>query len=222
MRSNRRLLIFGTGGHARAVVSALESNDADFDLIFVSEDKSAPIDPYLANKAYDIVLQKDLKKAETRFKFAQVHIAIGENHVRKQCSIFALEMDLEPLTIIARSAVVDVSAKVGLGAFIAPLSFVGPNAAVGDFSILNSNSTVEHDSVVGRFAHVAPGACVLGGARIGEGGFAGANSVSMERSSLGAWSTLGALSFLNHSHFAEGDVLVGSPARAIRKPEENS
>ncbi|HYO44872.1 MAG TPA: hypothetical protein VES19_16865 [Candidatus Limnocylindrales bacterium] len=94
-------------------------------------------------------------------------------------------------TVVHPAAWVSPSATLGPGAVVLAHAVVNTGAVIGAHAIVNSGAIVEHDVVVGDHAHIAPGAAIGGGARIGEDAFIGLNATVRDHVSVGAGATVG-------------------------------
>ena len=211
------LYLFGSGPQATVALSELESAHGSISLTIVSNDLENLSSALRSKENLNVMTQQEFENSKVPKSESYFHVAIGSNLIRYKVAKNAKEKGLMPLSVISNSAVISPLAVLGSGVFVGPNSHVGPGASLGDFSILNTHANVEHDSKVGNFSHLAPGSCICGNSELGEGAFIGANAVVREGCSLGPWSTLGALSFLNFKHEDEGITLLGAPARAIGK-----
>lgn len=80
-------------------------------------------------------------------------------------------------SVVAPSAVVSPSARLGEGTTVQAGAVVSTDAVLGDHSHVNLAASLSHDVRIGRFSVVAPGARLLGGATLGDGVFVGAGAV---------------------------------------------
>lgn len=108
--------------------------------------------------------------------------------------------------------------------------YIGPGAVVrGDWGqiIIEDGCNIQENCVVHMFpgvsirleegAHVGHGA-IIHGANLGRNVLVGMNAVVMDRSSIGAGSIVGALSFVKaDSEIPERSVVVGNPAQVVKK-----
>jgi UDP-perosamine 4-acetyltransferase len=88
--------------------------------------------------------------------------------------------------VVAASAVIARSARLGDGAQALTRAVVHPGASVGAGTVVNTAAVVEHDCVLGAHIFVGPGAILCGNVKIGDGTFIGAGAVILPGINLGA------------------------------------
>ena len=145
----KRLLVFGTGAHARKV--AYYARLCGFAVAgFVDERVSAvtPIMgvPVLRSPGISAGVDGDV-----------IFVAIGDPVVRRRIMDWLAEGNWPQPAIIHPSAVVAPDAKIGDGALIAAGCIVETLAVVGRGSILDIGVLLDHDCVVSDFEHAHPG-----------------------------------------------------------------
>mmetsp|Transcript_27152 Transcript_27152/g.54638 ORF Transcript_27152/g.54638 Transcript_27152/m.54638 type:complete len:201 (-) Transcript_27152:224-826(-) len=146
-------------------------------------------------------------------------IGIGNNDVRKAMDQRFPQIDW--VTIVHPSAIVDPSVELGPGTVIFAGAVVQPQVKIGRHVIINTKASVDHDSFVGDYATVSPGATICGDVRIGEGSYAHAGSTVHPHRSMASRCTLGLGAALVHSMHVEGETWVGVPAKRLRSRPTN-
>ena len=81
--------------------------------------------------------------------------------------------------------------------------------------IVNSGAIVEHDCRLESGVHVSPGAVLCGGVFVGERSWVGAGATVIHGITIGKDSIVGAGSTVIR-HVADGETVVGSPAKAAK------
>jgi sugar O-acyltransferase (sialic acid O-acetyltransferase NeuD family) len=117
------------------------------------------------------------------------------------------------LTLIAPTAFVSPTARVGQGSIVQRGVLVGRNARLGTAVKLNCGAQLHHDAEVGDFTTVAPGARILGTVRIGSRTYIGAEAVILPRIKIGDECVIGAGAVVSRD-VRDGSVVKGVPARA--------
>jgi sugar O-acyltransferase (sialic acid O-acetyltransferase NeuD family) len=118
------------------------------------------------------------------------------------------------MTIIAPTAFVSPSARVGHGSIVQRNVLVGRNARLGIAVKLNCGAQIHHDCMVGDFTTIAPGTRVLGNVRIGLRSYIGAEAVILPRITIGDDSVIGAGAVVSRD-VGDGVLVKGIPARAV-------
>lgn len=65
----------------------------------------------------------------------------------------------KPETLIAKSAVIDPSAKLGKGCVVEAGAYIGPNVQIGDDCRIGANAVITH-AIIGDRANIYPGVCI--------------------------------------------------------------
>jgi sugar O-acyltransferase (sialic acid O-acetyltransferase NeuD family) len=137
-------------------------------------------------------------------------LAIDPPHLRER---LVTHYGLDHLiTIIAPSAFVSPTARLGHGSIVQRGVLVGRNARLGTAVKLNCGAQIHHDATIGDFTTVAPGARILGSVCIGSRSYIGAEAVILPRVKVGKGSVIGAGAVVSRD-VDDGVVVKGVPAR---------
>lgn len=109
--------------------------------------------------------------------------------------------------------------KIGNGVLMAPLSQLSPDTTLEDNCIMLPNSFLGHDSTLRRFAHVASNATIGANVIVGKACHVGTNCTIREKVTIGDFSLIGSGSVVLKD-VEEGSIVVGNPAKLLRKKEE--
>jgi len=107
---------------------------------------------------------------------------------------------------------------IGNGVLMAPLSQISPDTTIEDNCILLPNSFLGHDSTMRRFAHITSNSVIGGNVTIGRGAHIGTNATIREDVTIGDYALVGSGSMVL-SDVPENSIVVGNPARILRKKE---
>ena len=170
----KKLVLFGSGGHCRAVLAAvMSSNMYQVEMIGDIHNTSGTSDerifdaPVVSLKAaYNYALENN----------TSAFVAVGDNHKRHRLHVFLVELGLELVSIIHPTAIVSPKVQIGAGSYVAANCHIGPEVEVGESTILNTMCNIEHESRVGSFCHVGPNSTVCGRTHISDCVFLGASS----------------------------------------------
>lgn len=187
-----KLVVFGSGGHAKVVVEAALERRPNRTIIVLDD-----ADPADRPAIFGIRIFGGRDQLES-LRGTPVIPAIGDNRARAQLLAWlreaghTLETVVHPCAVVARSVTIDGGSFVSAGAVIVA------EARVGAGAIINTGASVDHDCVIGSAAHVAPGAHLCGNVRIGD------------RTLIGAGTSIGP------NVFVSGDVVLGAGSVVVR------
>jgi len=161
------LLVFGGGGHAKAVMD-LVKQVGEYAIAGIVDDKIAAGTqvlgiPVLGTSAILPVLVA-----------AGVRLAAngvgGILDINVRVRIFEL-LESSGYTfpaLVHPRAAVEPSASVGDGAQVFANAYVGSEAVLAPRCMVNTNAVVSHDCGIGAYSHIAPGALLAGHVQVGE------------------------------------------------------
>ncbi len=210
--AERRLFVYGAGGHAKVVADAAVSMGYRV-LGFLDADPSKAglrvlgLPVLLADVAEAIVACRD--------QGSEVVVAVGANATRKRIFETLRTAAVPIATILHARAIVASSAVVGEGTVVFAGVVVNPETHVGCNVILNTSSSVDHDNRIGHHAHLSPGVRTGGTVTVGEGTHVGIGASIRNNIEIGAWSVVGAGSVVVKD-LPDAVVAYGVPARIVR------
>jgi len=162
-----QMIIYGGGGHAKAVLEMAETIGA-FRIAGIVDDNIA---------AGTVVLGVNvLGGREVLPGLTEQGIRLAANGVGGIINInvrvrlfellesggFALPILLHPRATVERSA------QVGDGVQVFANAYVGPSSVLWPKCMVNTGAIVSHDCEIGSYTHIAPGALLAGHVRVGE------------------------------------------------------
>lgn len=200
------LYIFGAGGHAKVVISALKECDLTISGIF--DDC-----PNLIGKKILGVPVLGTVAESRKYKIKKAVIGIGSNHVREA---IASSYDYNWISVIHPQAVIDPTARIGKGTVIFAGAVINADVKIGDHVIVNTGALVDHDCLIERFCHVCPGTILTGGVEVQESCLLGAGSKVIPGKKIGRKSVIGAGSVVIKD-IPELCTAVGNPAEIIKQ-----
>jgi sugar O-acyltransferase (sialic acid O-acetyltransferase NeuD family) len=161
------LLIFGAGGHAKAIMDMVKQMD-NYSIAGILDD-----DKLLTGRQ---VL--DIPVLGTRALFPNLigqGVKLAANGVGGILDIHVRIKVFEALegagfsfpALIHPHATVEPSAKVEQGVQVFANAYVGSEAFLHPRCMVNTNAVVSHDCVIGAYTHIAPGALLAGHVHVG-------------------------------------------------------
>ncbi|MFJ5698139.1 transferase [Arthrobacter sp. NPDC093139] len=221
-------LILGASGHARSLASIVNGRGdyvaavSDAGLAGAASDSAASersLSPFAAadGRTPTVFFDDDEALRFAAEKSLSIAVGIGDNGVRKRVaeSIIA-SSELVHLTVplVAASATVDPTARLGPLSQVCEHAHVGPLADIGSAVIINTGAIVEHEAGVGSGTHLAPGSVLLGASFVGNRVFVGSGARVLPGCTVGGLSVIGAGAVVTRD-LAGGATYIGVPAREL-------
>ena len=158
----KNLAVIGAGGHGKVVGEIAILNNYEnvhfFDDAYPTIDKNYPF-PIIGNI---LTLEKKIKNYNSYF------IAIGDNKIREEKTIFLSNLNINITNLIHPNATISRNIKLGVGICVMANAVINSGAVIGDGSIINTSSVVDHDCYINNFVHISPNCSLSGGVKIGE------------------------------------------------------
>ena len=212
--NQRRILIWGAGGHGQVVADVAEASGWEV-VGFVAREAGAPMAragrliPIIEGSATRAALSAE---GSLPLGAEVIGLGVGSNSDRLAIATLLDDRVLPPL--IHPSAVISPSAQIGAGTVALPNVVVNARASVGRAVILNTAVVVEHDCRVGEGVHLSPGAVLAGEVVVERLAWVGTGAVVIPRLTIGEGAIVGAGSTA-HRDVPPGATVVGNPARLV-------
>ena len=199
------VVVVGAGGHAKVVVSLLQSLDVHV---------AGIVDDDPQKRGVKILGVEVMGAIDPASQVAdQGVLAIGSNEVRQR---LALDLSLDWGVFVHPTAWVHPTVELGPGTVIFSGAIVQPDTWIGSHAIVNTGACVDHDCRVGDFSHLAPGVSLAGGVTVGQGTLMGIGSCASPGVEIGDWVTVGAGAAVVRD-LAAGVTAVGVPATPLQE-----
>lgn len=213
-KQNKKIRLYGAGGHSQVIKDVAECIGYDIVEIF---------DDYPNNNIHwnpDLVKTSLLSQSKFPHKGAPFIIAIGDNKTR---ALLSQKIKSVFETVVHPSATVSKSSTIGAGTVVYAGVIIQPNTVIGKHVIVNTSASIDHDNCIGDFVHIAPKVALTGHVEVGEGSFVGAGSVVIPKIKIGKWCTIGAGTVVIKD-VPDYAVVVGNPGKIIKynKPDTSN
>jgi sugar O-acyltransferase (sialic acid O-acetyltransferase NeuD family) len=213
----KELIIFPFGGNGReALLSVLACNmlKKGWDVLgFIDDDKSTHGKECCGVK---VLGGRDMLK---RHPGSSVLAVPGspESYLKRKSIIEGLLPERGRFaTVIHPSAVIAPDAVIGSNTVIMANVVISCGVKIGENCVILPNTVISHDSIVGAYSCVGSNVTISGGDIIGSECYIGSGVRIRERIKVGDRSLAGMGANIV-SDVGEGVVVVGNPARPIRK-----
>ncbi len=197
------IVVFGSGGHAKVVIDALQQEG--------KRNILAIVDPLQAGiELHGYKIQAD---ANHLAKGAFV-VAIGDNSRRRDIFNKLCQDGWSPTAVSHPGSILAPDVQVGAGSVILAGAIINTATIIRENCIINTGATVDHDCRIGAHSHIAPGCNLAGKVQIGEGAFLGIGTKVIPGIQIGSWSQTGAGSAVIEN-VGNDIVVVGVPAKRM-------
>ena len=206
----RRWFVFGSSGHGKVVVDAIERTGGS--VVFIVDDDQDKIGRTYFG--YEVLGRVDLLARRADVDCGVV--AIGDNAIRDRIVNWLESNHFEFGTLVHPSAMIGRGVSIGQGTVVFASTVVNSDTRIGKHNIINTASSVDHDCVLGDCIHIAPGVRLCGGVSVGDSAFLGVGSVVLPGLSVGFGALVGAGAVVTRD-VAPTKRVVGVPARELEK-----
>lgn len=205
MRSGLELIVIGSGGHAKVVISTLLASGWGIRAVY--DDDSSKWNKSIMG----ISISGPIARLGESDRLPAV-IAIGAPMIRRQ---IAERYERDWMKVIHPRAHVDPTATLGVGTVVFAGAVIQPDVVIGSHAIINTSASVDHECIIDDYAHVAPGAHLAANVHVQRGAFLGTGSQVIPGITIGEYSIVGAGSTVVRD--IPGHVTaVGCPAKTIK------
>ena len=209
----KNLIIVGAGGFGRDVYNfALNSigYGVDYDIKgFLDVEKDA----LKQFKGYPPVLSDEIYYD---IQVDDVFItAIGDNLIRKKVVDIIESRGGSFLTLIHKTAIVNINANIGSGCLIQPLAYIGADTNIGSHTYIQNSDVIGHDVCIGSFCRIDRNVVFVGGTSSEDYVTVHTNSVINHKVKLGEGSVVGACSFVIRK-VKPNTTVTGNPAKTLK------
>lgn len=204
-----RLIIFGSGGHAKVVAEAALACSPGREIVFLDDAEESR-----ARSIFGIAVSGGRGELES-LRETPVALGIGDNRARSELMSWLSGQGRSLENVIHPTAVAGPSVEIGAGAFLAAGAIAIADARIGRAAIINTGATVDHDCDIGEAAHIAPGVRLCGNVRVGARTLVGVGSSVKPGISIAADVVLGAGSVVVRD-IASAGTYAGNPARLLQ------
>ena len=206
---NRRVLVWGAGGHGKVIVDALMAGGEWEVAGILDEDEKKRGTEVLGVKVFS--MGSAVGEAAKALDCGRVAVAIGDNYTRFEKLKQARRAGLTPVNVVHPSAHVSRFVKMGEGVTILAGATINPGTTIEDNVCVNTSASVDHDNYLERSCHIFPNATLTGGVRIAEFANVGSGAVIAPNLTVEKYSYVGAGAVVL-ANVAEGTVVFGVPA----------
>ncbi|WP_144281550.1 NeuD/PglB/VioB family sugar acetyltransferase [Chryseobacterium echinoideorum] len=213
MSSNRKnIILIGGGGHCKSCIEIINST-GKYHIAGILDLPSE-----LGKKILGV---KVIGNDDDYLKFHEqgnvFFITVGQiknAELRKRIfrKLTAIGAQIE--TIIAPTAYVSETAKIGEGSIVMHKTFLNSGVKIGSNNIINTGAILEHDVTIGNHNHISTGTIINGDSTIGDENFIGSGANIANNINIGNQTVIGSGTVVINNIDNSG-VYVGNPVRKI-------
>lgn len=207
---NRKVLVWGAGGHGKVIVDALMACGEWKVAGIVDEDEKKWGGTVLGVKVFG--LAGGVAEAAKKLDCGRVAVAIGDNYARFEKFQQVRRAGLSAVNVVHPRAHVSRFVKMGEGVTILAGATINPDTTIEDNVCVNTSASVDHDNYLEMSCHVFPNATLTGGVRIKEFANVGSGAVIAPKLTVGKFSFVGAGTVVLED-VAEGTIVFGVPGK---------
>jgi acetyltransferase EpsM len=207
---NKRVLVWGAGGHGKVVVDALMASGEWKVAGVLDEDEKKWGTEVLGVTVFRV--ESSVAAAAKRLDCGSVAIAIGDNYARFEKFQQVRGAGLTAVNVVHPSAHVSRFVKMGEGVTILAGATINPGTTIEDNVCVNTSASVDHDNYLERSCHIFPNATLTGGVRIQEFAYVGTGAVIAPNLTVEKYSYVGAGAVVL-ANVELGTIVFGVPGK---------
>ena len=177
----KKILIFGSGGHAYSCFDVIRSLKNYNFSGFVSQNK-------IVNRKKDLIIGCEINVKDLRLKNKFACIGIGQikNYKpRKRIVNLVKKYKFILPKIISSKSYVSDTASIDEGTIVMHNVTINATVVIGKYCIINTGSIIEHNVKINDYCHISTGVILNGQVSIGEGTFIGSGTIIKENIKVG-------------------------------------
>ena len=219
----KKLVIFGSGVHAKVIFHSIINNKNYNFLGFVDYLSKNKIILKYKNKNYKIFDNLNKILFLKKYKNLNGIIGVGLNFNRSNIlkTVLKQKIKINWETIIFKNANISNNVKIGKGSVIMGNTLLNNNTTIGDHCIINSGSIIEHDNVFGDFSSTGPGVTTGGNVKVQNFSHIGIGATVLNDIVIESNTVVGANSLVN-KRCKSYSVYFGTPAKKKKKRKFDS
>lgn len=176
----KKLLIIGSGGHAKSCINVIESIKGVKIIGIIDNTKKKKLGKYKV-----ICNLNNISKIKKMTKNLVLGVGgIKNKLIREKIFNKYKKLGFTFPILISRHSVVSKETKIDEGTIIFNHVYINIGAKIGKNCIINNKSLIEHDALIGDHCHISTGVIVNGGCKVGSGSFIGTGSVLRDNINL--------------------------------------
>jgi len=216
-----KIVIFGSGGHAKVVFSEVIKLKKFKFLGFVDDFKKKGELIISSNKKkyYNLGSIKEVINKKNKFKGI---IGVGLNFVREKIvkDIKKINNNFKFQQIISKDAIINSNVFIDEGTLVVSGTIINNGTKIGKHCILNTSCSIDHDNKFSDFSSAGPGVTTGSNVEVGEQSYLGMGCLIKHQIKISDNTIIGFGSLVNKD-CKKNSIYWGSPAKKIRTRKYN-
>ncbi len=217
----KKIVIFGSSGHARVVLAELLKLKNYKVLGFIDNTfNTGRVIDQRKNKKYKILGDiKYLKKIYDKDIYGI--IGVGSNFLRKKIANETNKIikNFKWSSVISKNSIISEDVKIDVGSLIISGSIINTGTKIGKHCIINTSSSIDHDNIFKDFSSTGPRTTTGGKVKLGLCSHIGIAATVKNNVTIHNHTVIGAKSLVL-KNCEKNSIYFGSPAIKIRKRKE--
>ena len=216
-----KLVIFGSGGHARVIFSEVMKLKKFKFLGFVDDfkKKGELIISFKKKNYYNLGSIKEVINKKNHFKGI---VGTGLNFIRKKIvtDINDINKSFQFQKIVSKNAIINSNVFIDEGTLVVSGTVINSGTKIGKHIILNTSCSIDHDNKFNDFSSAGPGVITGGNVEVGGQSHLGLGSLIRHQIKILDNTIIGMGSLVNKDCL-KNSIYWGSPAKKIRTRKYN-
>ena len=210
------LYIFGTGGHARVILSEILILDTYDEIIFVSPNNNNEDMIRINAHTYKVVNNTD-ELIKTYNEESYGIIGIGDISKRRNIveELLSKIPNFKWISVISSNSTIAGDVLIEEGTVVVAGSIINTGSRLGKHCIVNTRATIDHDNQIGSYVNINPAVVTGGSVIIHDGSEVGIGSIIKNNILINKNVTIGGNSFVNKDCSSDS-LYFGNPIRKIK------
>ncbi len=202
----KQLAILGASGHGKVVAEIAEL--CGWGKIHFFDDAW----PEVGQNGLWSVIGKTKDLTDKIKEYDSAIVAIGDNDIRYEKSLFLISKGFKLATLIHPAAIVSQYSNISQGSVVMAGVVINPFSAVGQACIVNTSATIDHDCIIDNAVHISPGVNLAGAVKVGAFSWIGIGATVKQCVQIGTNVVIGAgATVINDVN--DDFLVVGTPAK---------
>lgn len=220
LTKDKKVVIFGSGGHARSILTEILKDNEFKVLGFVDENKARGtlVELYDGVK-YEVI--SDLGNLhEVIDENTYGVIGVGLNYLRQKIANEVINKypDFKWAKIISKNSIINGNVNINDGTIIMSASIINTGTNLGRHCIINTRTILEHDNIFGDFTSTGPNVTTGGNVVVDTCSHIGLGTIVNNNIKISENTIIGSKSLCTKNCEANS-IYIGSPAQKQKSRE---